>query len=95
MLRDSINPDQAKLDKIRLWPQPVNSTGLASFLYLCNYYSDLISLFAHISDALYKVSRADEILGLGPSSPNSKKSSDSCSSPESCGYLTPSVPSFS
>ena len=55
------NPDLAKLDKIRLWPKPEKGTGLASFLGLCNYYIDLIPAFAHISDALYKVSRADEV----------------------------------
>ena len=61
MSKDGINPDPAKLDKIRLWPKPEKGTGLASFLGLCNYYSDLIPTFAHISDALYKVSRADEV----------------------------------
>ncbi len=61
MSKNSINPDPAKLDKIRQWPKPEKGTGLASFLGLCNYYRDLIPSFAHISDALYKVSRADEI----------------------------------
>ncbi len=36
--RDGINPDPAKLDKIRLWQKPEKGTGLASFLGLCNFY---------------------------------------------------------
>ena len=59
--KDGINPDPAKLDKIRKWPKPEQGIGLASFLGLYNYYRDLIPAFAHISDAVYKVSRADEI----------------------------------
>ncbi len=59
--RDGVNQDPAKLDKIKQWPKPDKCTGLASFLGLCNYYRDLILCFAHISDSLYKVSRADEI----------------------------------
>ena len=59
--RDGIKPDPAKLDKIKHWPKPEKGTGLTSFLALCNYYRDLIPFFAHISDSLYKVSRADEI----------------------------------
>ena len=59
--KDAINPAPAKLDKIRLWPKPEKGTGLASLLGLCNYYRDLIPAFAHISDALYKVSRAEEV----------------------------------
>ena len=58
---DGINPDPAKLDKIRQWPKPEKGIGLAAFLELCNYYRDLIPAFAHISDALYKLSKADEI----------------------------------
>ena len=59
--KDGINPDPAKLDKIKQWPKPKKGIGLASFHGLCNYYRDLIPSFAHISDSLYKVSRADEI----------------------------------
>ncbi len=59
--KDGINPDPANLDKICQWPKPAKGIGLASFLWLCNYYRDLIPAFAHISDALYKVSRADEV----------------------------------
>ena len=59
--KDGINPDPAKLDKIRLWPKAEKGTGLASFLCLCNYYRDLIPAFAHIIDALYKVARVDEV----------------------------------
>ena len=36
--RDGINPDPAKLDKIKQLPKPEKGTGLASFLGLCNYY---------------------------------------------------------
>ena len=60
--KDGIKHDPAKLDKIQLWPKPEKGTGLASFLGLCNYCRDLIPAFAHISDALHKVSRADEVL---------------------------------
>ena len=35
--KDGINPDPAKIDKIRLWPKPEKSTGLAFFLGFCNY----------------------------------------------------------
>ena len=59
--RDGINFDPAKLDKIRQWPKPKKGTGLASFHGLCNYYRDLIPSFAHMSDALYKLSSVDEI----------------------------------
>ena len=59
--KDDINPYPAKLDKIRLWQKPEKGTGLASFFGLCNYYRDLIPVFAHISDALNKLSRADEV----------------------------------
>ena len=59
--RDGINPDQGMLDKIRQWPKQEKGTALASFLGLCNYYRDLISSFAHISDPLYKVSKASEV----------------------------------
>ena len=41
--------------------KPEIGTGLAIFLNYCNYYKDLISSFAHISNALYEVSRADKI----------------------------------
>ena len=61
MLKDGINPEPAKLDKIRLWPKPEKGNGLASLFDLCNYYKDLIPAFAHISASLYKVSRADEV----------------------------------
>ena len=61
MSKDGINLYPAKLDKIRLWPTPEKGTGLASFLGLCNYYRDLIPAIAHINDAIYKVSRADEV----------------------------------
>ena len=47
--KNDINPDPAKLDKIRQWPKPEKGIGLASFLGLCNYYRDLIPAFAHIS----------------------------------------------
>ena len=46
------------MEKINKWPKPEKGTGLASFLGLCNYYRDLISNFAHISNPLYKVSRS-------------------------------------
>ena len=59
--KDGINPDPANFDKIRQWPKPEKGIGLAFFLGRCNYYRDLISSFAHISDSRYKVSSADEI----------------------------------
>ena len=61
MSKNGINPEPAKLDKIRQWPKPEKGTGLASFLGLGNYYRDLIPSVAHISDAFYKVSKADEV----------------------------------
>ena len=61
MSKDGINFDPAKLDKIRQWPKPAKGIRLASFHGLCNYYRDLIPAFAHTSDALYKVFRADEV----------------------------------
>ena len=54
--KNGIKPDPAKLDKIRQWPKLAKGIRLASFLGLWNYYRDLIPAFAHISDALYKVS---------------------------------------
>ncbi len=59
--KDGINPDPAKPDKSKQWPKPEKGTRLASFFGLCNYYRDLIPSFAHISDSLYKASRADQI----------------------------------
>ena len=59
--KDGINPDPAKLDKIKQWPKPEKGIELASFLGFCNYYRDLIPSVPHISDSLYKVSRADKI----------------------------------
>ena len=59
--KDCIYPDPAKLEKIKQWPKPENSTGIASFFNLCNYYRNLIPSFAHISDALYNVSRLEYI----------------------------------
>ena len=59
--KEGIYPDPAKLEKIKQWPKPEKGTGLASFHGFCNYYRDLIPSFAHISDALYKVSRSDYI----------------------------------
>ena len=61
MSRDGINPNPAKLDKIRQWPKPEKGTGLASVFGLYNYYRDLIPSFAHMSEAFYKVCRADEV----------------------------------
>ena len=46
------------MEKIRDRPKPEKGTGHASFLGLCNYYRDFIPSFAHISGALYKVSRS-------------------------------------
>ena len=37
VFKDGINPDPAKLDKIKQWPKPEKGIGLASFLGLCNY----------------------------------------------------------
>ena len=54
--KDGIHHEPTKLEKFRDWPKPEKGTGLASFLGLCNYYSDLIPSIAHISGALYKVS---------------------------------------
>ena len=54
---DGIFPDPAKLEKIRQWPKPDKGKGLASFLDPCNYYSDIIRSFAHLSDAFFKASR--------------------------------------
>ena len=59
--REGINPEPAKLEKIKQWPRPEKGTGLASFLGLCGYYRDLIPAFAHISDPLYKASRCEFI----------------------------------
>ena len=58
VLRDGIKSDPNKLEKIKQWPKPEKGVQLSSFLGLCNYYRDLIPSFAHISDPLYKVSRA-------------------------------------
>ena len=58
---EGIYPDPFKLEKINQWPKPERVKGLASFRGLCNYYRDLIPSFADLSDALYKVSRSDNI----------------------------------
>ena len=59
--KEGINPEPAKLEKIKQWPKPEKGKGLASFLGLCNYYRELIPSFAHISDPLYKASRQEFI----------------------------------
>ena len=56
--REGILPEPGKLEKIKQWPKPDKGIGMASFLGYCNYYRDLIPSFAHLSDSLYKASRA-------------------------------------
>ena len=56
--RDGILPEPGKLEKIKQWPKPDKGIEMASFLGYCNYYRDLIPSFAHLSDPLYKASRA-------------------------------------
>ena len=58
---NGINPDFAKVDKIKQWPKPKKETTLAFFLGRCNYYQNLITSFAHISDSLYKVLNTEMI----------------------------------
>ena len=58
---NGINPEPAKIEKIRNWPAPEKGIGLASFLGLCNYYRELIPNFAHVSDPLYKASKTEFI----------------------------------
>ena len=71
--KDGINLELDKLDKIRQWPRPERGTGLASFLGYCNYYRDLISSFAHISEPLYKASKREIIEWDSNLSANFKK----------------------
>ena len=56
--REGILPEPGKLEKIKQWPKPDKGIGMASFLGYCNYYRELIPSFAHLSDPLYKASRA-------------------------------------
>lgn len=58
---EAIYLDHAKLENITQWQKPEKGNNVASLLGLCNYYRDLISLFAHLSDAFYKASCLDYI----------------------------------
>ena len=57
--RNGINPDHAKLDKVKQWPRPENSTCV--LFKPLQLLKNLIHFFAHISDFLYKISRFDTI----------------------------------
>ena len=59
--REGFKAESVKINKIRHWPRLETGTGLASFLFLCNYYRTFVNSFAHVSDCLYKAAKTKVI----------------------------------
>src|SRR2546430_3387091 len=57
---DGIKPDPAKVEKVKNFSQPENTTELRSFVGLISYYRRFIQDFSKISKPLFKLTKKDQ-----------------------------------
>ena len=57
---DGVSTDPAKLESIRTWPTPTNTTDVRSFLGLASYYRRYIKGFANIARPLHALTQKDK-----------------------------------
>src|SRR5947208_14886095 len=57
---DGIKPDPAKVEKVKNFPQPGNTTELRSFVGLISYYRRFIQDFSKISKPLFELTKKDQ-----------------------------------
>ena len=54
---DGIKPDPTKVEKVKNFPQPENTTELRSFVRLISYYRRFIQDFSKISKPLFELTK--------------------------------------
>ncbi|CAG8698215.1 11603_t:CDS:1, partial [Ambispora gerdemannii] len=58
--QDGIQPDPAKVEKVKDFPQPTNITELRGFLGLASYYRRFIQEFSNIAEPMHKLLKKDQ-----------------------------------
>ncbi len=58
---DGIRPDPAKIDQVRFYPAPTDSTKVRQFLGLASYYRRFIPEFARVAHPLHQLTKKNAV----------------------------------
>ena len=62
-----VHVDEAKIDDIKIWPQPTNLQQVLSFLGLAGFYRRFVKDFSTIASPLHTLSKKNAPFAWGPS----------------------------
>ena len=58
--KDGISADPEKIESVKSWPVPKNTTEVRSFLGFCSYYRKFVQSFADIASPLHKLTEKNK-----------------------------------
>ena len=61
ILQDGISVDNRKIDVIRQWPMPTNTSDIRSFLGIASYYRKFVKYFTTIAMLLTDLLHKDNV----------------------------------